>query len=215
MHTNLRHRPRTAASEPVSWQHPQVIRCTSKVEKSYSEAPSGDKALRFCRKVPSNNSQNILSLYSVPGPLPWALLIPGTSQRQGQSGYVFYKETKLRRGSEKLGFSAEDTQLNGDRSESTISWAWLHASCSIISRVQAKLQRGIGVRILHCQMLRGLPGREWERDIPGEKKSEGSGPRARESMASPESGLKFCSNKMNDNLVWAGFCWAQHGKRGR
>ena len=49
---------------------------------------------------------------------------------------------------------------------------------------------------------KSLPGSEWERDVPRNNKSEGSEwPRGRRKFASPESGLKFCFNKMNDNLA--------------
>ena len=77
------------------------------------------------------------------------------------------------------------------------------------------LQRGVDIRILHCQMMRSLPGGEWETDVPGEKKSEGGGPGLGESLASLESGLKRGFDKISDNLARAGFCCAQHGRRGR
>lgn len=50
-------------------------------------------------------------------------------------------------------------------------------------------------------MMRRLLVSKWERDILGEKKSEGRGLGMGESLVSLESGLKFCFNKMNDNLV--------------
>ena len=53
--------------------------------------------------------------------------------------------------------------------------------------------------IARCQEFAGS---EWERDVPGNNKSEGSEwPWGRRKFASPESGLKFCFNKMNDNLA--------------
>lgn len=69
---------------------PRSSVCTVKVEKSYSEAPCGYKALWFRRKVPSNNSQNIWALTLCQG-LSHDLISVGTSLRQGQSWCRFYR----------------------------------------------------------------------------------------------------------------------------
>lgn len=79
---------------------------------------------------------------------------------------------KLTLGSEKLASLAEVTQLIGYTARSTVRSAWLQPPlyAALPQGSKAKFWGGIDLWTLYCQMM-SLPGCEWERDIPGKKRT--------------------------------------------
>ena len=86
---------------------------------------------------------------------------------------------------------------------------WLHPLCSIVSRIQANLQRGIGVWILNYQMPRvyqAVSGREM---FPGTIRVRAvSGPGAEESLQVQRVAWSFVLTKWM--IIWHELVSAEH-----